>query len=224
MESLAGRVIAVAGAGGNLGPTVVGRLASSGAVLALGGRDEAPLATLTENLSDRGGHSVGRPARRRLGACVGAFDRRAPWASGRARTPRRRLARWTTHRRGAPRGLGLSPWPARPHRPERYPGVRLASPCQRSRALHDGLERASSGADTYECRLRGGEGGRRDMDARARGPVSRLGSDRERHRRRRDSDAGDAGRVAGQGLLRPSRPRSRSPRRSTTSARMLRPR
>lgn len=36
--SLAGRVIAIAGAGGNLGPTVVQRLAPAGAALALGGR------------------------------------------------------------------------------------------------------------------------------------------------------------------------------------------
>ena len=50
MESLAGRVIAVAGAGGNLGPTVVSKLASSGAVLALGGREQNPLDTLTEEL------------------------------------------------------------------------------------------------------------------------------------------------------------------------------
>ena len=51
MQSLSGRVIAVSGASGNLGPTVVGRLASSGAVLALGGRGEGPLATLTEDLA-----------------------------------------------------------------------------------------------------------------------------------------------------------------------------
>jgi NAD(P)-dependent dehydrogenase (short-subunit alcohol dehydrogenase family) len=38
LTSLAGRVVAVAGAGGNLGPTVVARLAAGGARLALGGR------------------------------------------------------------------------------------------------------------------------------------------------------------------------------------------
>jgi NAD(P)-dependent dehydrogenase (short-subunit alcohol dehydrogenase family) len=38
-SSLAGRVIAIAGAAGNLGPTVVRRLAPTGARLALGGRD-----------------------------------------------------------------------------------------------------------------------------------------------------------------------------------------
>jgi NAD(P)-dependent dehydrogenase (short-subunit alcohol dehydrogenase family) len=36
--SLEGRVVAIAGAGGNLGPTVVARLATAGARLALGGR------------------------------------------------------------------------------------------------------------------------------------------------------------------------------------------
>jgi NAD(P)-dependent dehydrogenase (short-subunit alcohol dehydrogenase family) len=38
LTTLAGRVVAIAGAGGNLGPTVVRRLAPAGAVLALGGR------------------------------------------------------------------------------------------------------------------------------------------------------------------------------------------
>ncbi len=44
--SLAGRVIAIAGAGGNLGPTVVRRLAPAGARLALGGRNLAQLDAL----------------------------------------------------------------------------------------------------------------------------------------------------------------------------------
>jgi NAD(P)-dependent dehydrogenase (short-subunit alcohol dehydrogenase family) len=43
LTALNGRVIAIAGAGGNLGPTVVKRLASTGAKLALGGRDKASL-------------------------------------------------------------------------------------------------------------------------------------------------------------------------------------
>jgi NAD(P)-dependent dehydrogenase (short-subunit alcohol dehydrogenase family) len=43
LTSLAGRVIAIAGAGGNLGPSVVRRLAPTGAALALGGRDEESL-------------------------------------------------------------------------------------------------------------------------------------------------------------------------------------
>ena len=42
-RSLEGRVVAVAGAAGNLGPTVVERLSSAGAKLALGGRTKAPL-------------------------------------------------------------------------------------------------------------------------------------------------------------------------------------
>ena len=46
LDSLTGRVIAIAGAGGNLGPTVVQRLASTGARLALGGRHLEPLAAL----------------------------------------------------------------------------------------------------------------------------------------------------------------------------------
>ncbi|HEY4621649.1 MAG TPA: SDR family oxidoreductase [Gaiellaceae bacterium] len=46
LASLAGRVIAIAGAGGNLGPTVVRRLAPAGAVLELAGRDVAGLDAL----------------------------------------------------------------------------------------------------------------------------------------------------------------------------------
>jgi NAD(P)-dependent dehydrogenase (short-subunit alcohol dehydrogenase family) len=44
--SLSGRVIAVSGAGGSLGPIVVERLAAAGATLALAGRDPAKLETL----------------------------------------------------------------------------------------------------------------------------------------------------------------------------------
>lgn len=43
LGSLAGRVIAIAGAGGNLGPTVVRRLAPTGAKLELAGRDAVAL-------------------------------------------------------------------------------------------------------------------------------------------------------------------------------------
>lgn len=43
LTSLAGRVIAIAGAAGNLGPTVVGRLAQTGARLCLCGRDRSKL-------------------------------------------------------------------------------------------------------------------------------------------------------------------------------------
>jgi NAD(P)-dependent dehydrogenase (short-subunit alcohol dehydrogenase family) len=46
LTSLTGRVIAIAGAAGNLGPTVVKRLAPTGARLALGGRDKAALDAL----------------------------------------------------------------------------------------------------------------------------------------------------------------------------------
>ena len=48
--SLSGRVIAVAGAGGNLGPTVTQRLAETGARLALGGRHEGPLDELAASV------------------------------------------------------------------------------------------------------------------------------------------------------------------------------
>ena len=46
LSSLVDRVIAIAGAGGNLGPTVVQRLAPTGARLALAGREKASLDAL----------------------------------------------------------------------------------------------------------------------------------------------------------------------------------
>jgi NAD(P)-dependent dehydrogenase (short-subunit alcohol dehydrogenase family) len=46
LGSLEGRIVAIAGAGGNLGPTVVQRLARAGASLELAGRDAAPLGAL----------------------------------------------------------------------------------------------------------------------------------------------------------------------------------
>jgi NAD(P)-dependent dehydrogenase (short-subunit alcohol dehydrogenase family) len=49
--TLDGRVIAVAGAGGNLGPSVVSRLAAAGATLALGGRQREPLEALAADVN-----------------------------------------------------------------------------------------------------------------------------------------------------------------------------
>jgi NAD(P)-dependent dehydrogenase (short-subunit alcohol dehydrogenase family) len=56
--ALAGRVIALAGGGGNLGPTVVRRLAPAGAVLELAGRDEAPLLELARTVGGEIGTSA----------------------------------------------------------------------------------------------------------------------------------------------------------------------
>jgi len=49
---LEGRVIAVAGGAGNLGPTVVRRLADAGAVLSVAGRHSGPLEALREDIGD----------------------------------------------------------------------------------------------------------------------------------------------------------------------------
>ncbi len=49
---LEGRVIAVAGGAGNLGPTVVRRLADAGAVLSVAGRDSGSLEALREDIGD----------------------------------------------------------------------------------------------------------------------------------------------------------------------------
>ena len=50
--SLEGRVIAVAGGAGNLGPTVVRRLAEAGAVLSVAGRDPSALETLRADVGE----------------------------------------------------------------------------------------------------------------------------------------------------------------------------
>lgn len=52
MTTLDGRVIAVAGAGGNLGPAVVARLTRGGARLALGGRRREPLEALAAEVGE----------------------------------------------------------------------------------------------------------------------------------------------------------------------------
>jgi NAD(P)-dependent dehydrogenase (short-subunit alcohol dehydrogenase family) len=49
-QALAGRVIAVAGGAGNLGPTVVRRLVEAGAVTCVSGRDEGSLAELASEI------------------------------------------------------------------------------------------------------------------------------------------------------------------------------
>ena len=55
---LEGRVIAVAGGAGNLGPTVVRRLADAGAVLSVAGRDSGPLEALRGDVGDMVGPAV----------------------------------------------------------------------------------------------------------------------------------------------------------------------
>ncbi|MDH4176873.1 MAG: SDR family oxidoreductase [Thermoleophilia bacterium] len=73
LASLDGRVIAVAGAAGNLGPTVVRRLAAAGAVLSLAGRRASELEELAAELG--GGHDT---------AAVDLLDEPATraWADG----------------------------------------------------------------------------------------------------------------------------------------------
>lgn len=59
LTSLDGRVIAVAGAAGGLGPTVARRLAESGATLSLGGREQAKLDALAAEVGgSASGHEV----------------------------------------------------------------------------------------------------------------------------------------------------------------------
>ncbi|CAN5249025.1 SDR family oxidoreductase [soil metagenome] len=58
LGSLAGRIIAIAGAGGNLGPTVVQRLVQANARLELAGRDAAPLDALAAGAGEVGTTAV----------------------------------------------------------------------------------------------------------------------------------------------------------------------
>jgi NAD(P)-dependent dehydrogenase (short-subunit alcohol dehydrogenase family) len=58
LGTLAGRVLALAGAGGNLGPTVTRRLAPTGAILELAGRDEGPLVELAHEAGGEIGTSA----------------------------------------------------------------------------------------------------------------------------------------------------------------------
>ena len=71
--SLSGRVLAIAGASGTLGPIVVRRLAERGASLALGGRDQEPLVELAK--------SVGIEADTAAVDLLAAADAEA-WANG----------------------------------------------------------------------------------------------------------------------------------------------
>ena len=71
--SLSGRVLAIAGASGTLGPFVVRRLAERGASLALGARDREPLVALAE--------SVGIEADTAAVDLLAAADAEA-WANG----------------------------------------------------------------------------------------------------------------------------------------------
>ncbi len=71
---VAGTVVAVAGAGGMLGPTVVRAFAAAGASLALAGREEGKLTTLLD--------AAGVPASRRLATAADLLDESAAaaWA------------------------------------------------------------------------------------------------------------------------------------------------
>ena len=77
MPSLDGRVIAIAGAAGGLGPVVAHRLAEEGAILALTDRDQGKLDELAAELAIRRGPTRRpgrRPARRERGDRLGEGD------------------------------------------------------------------------------------------------------------------------------------------------------
>ncbi len=133
MSALDGRVIAIAGVGGGLGPLVAARARAAGrdgrrhrsrpgAARLARGRARAIRA---ERWDGRAVDLLDEDARRRLVRGAG----RALRPGRRARPPGRRLARRAAAARGAARRLGPAPRPADPHRPAHHP--RLPRPAGR---------------------------------------------------------------------------------------------
>ena len=220
--SLSGRVLAIAGASGTLGPIVVRRLAERGASLALGARDREPLVELAKSVGIEADTAAVDLLAAADARSMGERDRRSAGSRRRSRPPRRRVAGGHADRGGATGGLGLPSGLARPHRPACDPGVRAPPDRDWSRPLRDRLEQPGSDADAHECGLCGGEGSRRGVDARPRASLSRHRSDRERHRRRARSSRPRCARSRRTRTSPPSRPPRRSPRPSPTCARMPR--
>ena len=152
MANLDGRVIAIAGAAGGLGPVVAQRLAAAGATLAL--TDVTPGAP-------------GRRSRAELGLPDDRFDARVvdlldedaarDWAADLARAlrrrrrpppPRRRLERRRAARDHPARRLRVAPRPARPHRPAHHPRLLRRPRRHRARPLRPRLLRPRRSART----------------------------------------------------------------------------
>ena len=126
-QALDGRVIAVAGGAGTLGPTVVQRLASAGSRTCVCGRDQASLDELAAEIEPAIETDVvdllDPEATKAWAADLAATPRR----SGRRPRPyRRRLARRHADRGCAARGLGRVERAPRQHTAARHAGLRAA--------------------------------------------------------------------------------------------------
>ena len=195
MSDLDGRVVAIAGVAGGLGPCVAERLAAAGATIA-GDRRRQEASTT----SARGS---GIPDERWDGRAVDLLDEEAAraWCAalverfGRVdglAPPGRRLARRAAPAGGAARRLGPAARPPHPHRPAHDPRLPRRAARRRARPLRPRLLQAGAGANRLERRLRRGKGGRRGLDAGTRRRLRRHPRHRQRRRRRRDPYAGHA--------------------------------
>ena len=220
MGELDGRVIAIAGAAGGLGPSVVPAARRRG-------RDDR---------RDRRLAGAPRPARRRPRALRPALrrPRRRP-----ARRARRRAAGRATcasasasvdgllHLVGGWRGgeplaecaavrLRVAPRPPRPHRPAHHPRL-LGRPAASEHGRFVLVLRPGAEPRRHQRLLRRRQGGRRELDARPRRLLQGHLGDRERHRRQRDPHPADARENPDKEFRTFTSPR-RSPRRSASSA------
>ena len=124
MTDLEGRVIAIAGAGGGLGPIVAQRLADAGASLALA--DRQPGDRRRRRPGPRSPGRPRRPPRRRPPRRIrrqrlGRRDPEEVRPRRRPPPPRRRLPRRRPHPQLRPRRLRVPPRPPGPHPPTHHP-------------------------------------------------------------------------------------------------------
>ena len=203
MTELDGRVVAIAGVGGGLGPLVAAELASRGATVAGTDRDQGALDSLAAEL--------GMPAERWDGRAVDLLDEQAVRAWCAALVERFGRVDGLVHLVGGWRGgeplheAPLADW-------ELLHDLLVRTVQHTTRAFHDQLGRerarplrprlgqAGAGADQHQCRLRRREGGGRGLDARFRRRLRARRRDRQHRRRRGDPHPAHARGEPGQGV------------------------
>ena len=214
MSDLDGRVVAIAGAAGGLGP-VVARDARRSRGDARPRRARLRAAEVRRHRP----RAADRPHRRHhASTCcrstsareLGRRDRRALRQDRRARAPGRRLARRQADRRGARRGRRVPPRPAGQDACRLATRAFLPAPGGERRPLRDRLERRRPSARAPTTPPTRRPRRRRGVDARVRRRTRRARRNCEHHRREGDRHAADARREPGQGVPR----RSRTPTRS----------
>ena len=191
-ENLDGRVIAIAGVGGGLGPAVAARLGEAGAIVAGANRGQEEVDALGARARAR--RALGRARRstsptrtrwrawrdglvERFGRVDGLVHLVGGWRGGQP-LHEEPLADWDLLHALLIRTVQLT---------TRAFHDQLAA--SRARALRPRLRQAGPAAEQRQRRLRGGEGGRRGLDARLRRRLRARRRDREHRRRRRAADA-----------------------------------